>query len=970
MGQDMLPPDSLSQRFEEALAQDTAAAEACLKTYLSHAQQLMAQGTSSCVQARAYFTVLQDLAIRIGTSEVYVQASISIAGILTQIGQYELAYQVYLKPTLDSTLRHIPDQQSMIWYQKLTMAVYLFETGRQQAGFDLLTDLLDQSDHLKQSMNQVDVGDQITAYEESKIPGKLNIMMWSAHNAMGSAYLLAGDFPASLFHYDSALWYTKQPLNANAEHDQIFRKCYQAATLDNLGMTHRQLGQLDLALASHQEALARGQGVEDMIELSTMYLNLGETYLAANRLQEAFTSFHQSIDRLPEVSLAALPYSYLPLARLFLQTDQLDSALAYSHAVLEAQARQQPFSTKPTQVFAVDDLILDFRLVTGLIYQARVWTRKAMADQPEGSCPAAVPTHPKALSALRQAHATHLLLSEVVDSLRRINYFSASDGGYNLADTIAVALDEAVQVAYLLGQADPSQQEAYWQSALRFSEAGKYNVLYYEWRQAEQGRNSNVPQVIRDREALINSQLRYQQTLLFGQSEAVRDSLRGPLDSLLAERQALIQQLQTEYPSYYRLIYQSLDLSLASLRRQLLGEQEAIVEYDQGANALYTFLITPTQFTLRAIYRDSLLDATMVSMYRNLATPQPHELTAQAVFEGYARPAHQLYQRLLAPEQATLRQESEQRWRLCVIGDGLLRSLNFAALLTALPHPDTELDAYARWPYLLRDSSLTLSYANSLTLALGQRHRQVPDTYLGEYLGLAAWYRHHPLAVAIESVRQLGQRDWNGPTKVLLGSEEEPLALKDFFALAPGYRILQLAMHGEADSLQPFNSALLFSDEVRLTAAAIDTLRLFAELVILDACETGLGQVQRGEGILSLARAFAYAGATASLVSQYQIDAEASQLLVEEFLAHLRAGKRKDDAWHMAQLAFFNRWEKDRLPHYWAGLMPVGDMAPLGHPRGTGGIPWWGWLISGALLGSAMGIWLRRRQMKKGISEV
>jgi CHAT domain-containing protein len=156
-------------------------------------------------------------------------------------------------------------------------------------------------------------------------------------------------------------------------------------------------------------------------------------------------------------------------------------------------------------------------------------------------------------------------------------------------------------------------------------------------------------------------------------------------------------------------------------------------------------------------------------------------------------------------------------------------------------------------------------------------------------------------------------------------------------ALGPdlaNYRVVHFDTHGFQDDRHPELAGIAFS-MVDRAGADLDgfvrlhdvyAMRLAADLVVLSACETGLG-VQRGaEGVASLARGFFSAGARKVLSTLWAIDDEASAALMERFYAGLLGSERlsPEAALRAAQRAIRNeaRW---RDPYYWAGFVLQGD---------------------------------------------
>lgn len=100
------------------------------------------------------------------------------------------------------------------------------------------------------------------------------------------------------------------------------------------------------------------------------------------------------------------------------------------------------------------------------------------------------------------------------------------------------------------------------------------------------------------------------------------------------------------------------------------------------------------------------------------------------------------------------------------------------------------------------------------------------------------------------------------------------------------------------------------------------------ELVVLSACESGLGDIRLGEGVSGLRRAFRYAGARTVIMSLFQVDDQATQVLMGRFYEGLKMGLGKLEALRQAQLGVM-RERRERTgsdqPFYWASFVLVGD---------------------------------------------
>ena len=147
------------------------------------------------------------------------------------------------------------------------------------------------------------------------------------------------------------------------------------------------------------------------------------------------------------------------------------------------------------------------------------------------------------------------------------------------------------------------------------------------------------------------------------------------------------------------------------------------------------------------------------------------------------------------------------------------------------------------------------------------------------------------------------------------------------------YRHIHLATHGVMDLNHPELSGVLLSmvDENGkeqngyLGLNDIYTLNWPAELVVLSACETGIGKEVKGEGLIALTRGFMYAGAARVVASLWKVDDYATAVLMAEFYHEMLVNKTNAAAaLRIAQLKL-SRHPAWRNPHYWAGFVLQGE---------------------------------------------
>jgi CHAT domain-containing protein/tetratricopeptide (TPR) repeat protein len=174
-------------------------------------------------------------------------------------------------------------------------------------------------------------------------------------------------------------------------------------------------------------------------------------------------------------------------------------------------------------------------------------------------------------------------------------------------------------------------------------------------------------------------------------------------------------------------------------------------------------------------------------------------------------------------------------------------------------------------------------------------------------------------------------------------------ALEDF-------RIIHFATHAFVDDQKPARSSIVLAldqdpkEDGFLQMREIFNLKMRADLVVLSACQTGLGQLIRGEGIEGLSRAFFYAGASSVLLSLWAINDQASYQLLERFYIHLRSAHPVMDSLRLAKLEMIDSEVLDH-PYYWAGFIVSGNADRVIFPRRMNK-----WMIVTLSLGAGLAI--------------
>jgi CHAT domain-containing protein len=418
---------------------------------------------------------------------------------------------------------------------------------------------------------------------------------------------------------------------------------------------------------------------------------------------------------------------------------------------------------------------------------------------------------------------------------------------------------------------------------------------------------------------------------------------------LLDEQKTLVElvgYLADTYPRYHELRYTAKVLSLEEAQSAHASARRLLVQYFWGENHVYIMPVSAKSAALLRIPRDKALDETLQRLI-----VQFQEASAILNAPGqYASDAYAVYQMLLAPVFALM--PSAERRELTLILDGLLQYVPFEALLTEPPKRNN----LSLLPYLVRDYKV--QYAYSATILSKQSGERESRGSKAAVLGMA------PFAAAAGELGQLpfSAAELNGIQKLAAGKYllDADANSQSFLDAASQYAVLHLSTHASANEEQgkPF---IYFYDQ-KVYLPDLYALELPAQLVVLSACETGLGKLQTGEGVMSLSRGFTFAGAQSLISSLWSVNDQSTADIFSAFYDQLGTGLRKSEALHQAKLAYLNNTkltDDQKSPYYWAGFVYVGGDSRLAlHP--APGTRWWWWASGGLLLLVGIRWWTRK----------
>ncbi|MEM6698141.1 MAG: CHAT domain-containing protein, partial [Bacteroidota bacterium] len=270
--------------------------------------------------------------------------------------------------------------------------------------------------------------------------------------------------------------------------------------------------------------------------------------------------------------------------------------------------------------------------------------------------------------------------------------------------------------------------------------------------------------------------------------------------------------------------------------------------------------------------------------------------------------------------------------KLLLIPDGALHYIPFQALIE---HPITnskiEQARFDTLSYLTKKYAISYAYSSNLLLYM-QAAKSKKKLIFGGFAPIFSGGK--VVALRNTQLNELphSQTEVEHISRLLQGKTyfKQSASLENFKTQASNFNILHLSTHAALDDQNPSQSRIHLYDDY-ITVNEIYNLPIQADLTVLSACETGVGEFKRGEGLLSLARAFMYAGCPSLVTSLWQVNDQKTASLMIEFYRQLNNSLSKDEALQSAQINYLNNLSSAQAAHpfYWAAFVQTGNSDAL-----------------------------------------
>ena len=362
--------------------------------------------------------------------------------------------------------------------------------------------------------------------------------------------------------------------------------------------------------------------------------------------------------------------------------------------------------------------------------------------------------------------------------------------------------------------------------------------------------------------------------------------------------------LEQNYPQYYELKYGNKVPSISEVKQYLAKNKQSIYSYFEGKNYLYALLINEKTLSLKKIPSNSY-QKNKLEFSSMLANPN----WSKSDLNQFLSSANNLYELVWKPF------EKESTSRVIISTSGNI--IPFAAFSTSKNKPDYLLNKYA------------FSYIYSARALLAQSNQNSKQSSKQpEFLGIAPVnFSYNHSLISLNGSAQAIENNANlfHSSKTFLENEAN---LSNFEIYWPQSKVVQIISHAYADS-ELGKPTIYFADE-GLSLENIKTQEVQTQLLMLSACRTGIGKDYKGEGVFSLSRGFFGTGVPSIYSTLWDIMDVDAYAISNMILALVKSKVPLDIALQKAQ----KDWMKDadqnkQLPHAWAGIILLGDSAPL-----------------------------------------
>lgn len=795
-------------------------------------------------------------------------------------------------------------------------------------------------------------------------------MQTYALRAIGAAYIELGE-------YSKALDYQ----NRSVKIMQAIDPHVAGATLGNIGIIYQHLGDYKKAKQYYEQSLNSARKYNDSSEQERNLDNLGDLYLQIGDYDKALRYLQEALriaNVIDEGNGSFRPSILLNLGNVYQQNGQYQKALEYTRLALEAAKAREMRLVEGGALNTLADIYFE----TGQISEAEERFKEALALGEQTGISRVIWRAHRGLGQVLEAEGKYpeaeghyKAAIDVIETVR--SQIQRPEDKSTFLGRHVTVYERMISLLFRLHRREPTK--GYDREAFHYAERGRARAFLDTLAESKAGvRKGLSAEQLKRQTAILNEISNASSALLSEKPEAEKKQWQAELkkaEDKLAEFSSEIRATNLEYAALkYPEPYDA-----EKVQSQVLSGDTVLIEYALGDEQSYVWMLTKDQLKMETLPKRSKIEK-QVTRYRKMITVRPK---GKKAFHEYYSQARLLYKMLLGPIQEHLAKGRT----LIIVPDGILYYLPFETLVkqTAagrkndLQTPSPVADSPRRiadptgwmWrklqtAYLIEDH--VISYAPSASLlgdlmamrpmvkpshdkkmellaygdpvfspgqkTAGATRRNSDKSRLAEIVrGIyeGTGIKFSPLPNTREEVENIAALYPAKKRKIYLENRATESSIKREKLSA--YKRLHFATHAIIDEQIPTRSGIVLSlvntgeEDGILQMNEIFNLELAADLVVLSACQTGLGKMVRGEGVVGLTRAFLYAGASSVAVSLWEVNDLSTSEFMEAFYKKMKEGKRKGRALREAKLEMIHSdVPAYQHPYFWAPFVLIGAM--------------------------------------------
>ena len=763
------------------------------------------------------------------------------------------------------------------------------------------------------------------------------------YNNLGGNYRKMGDYPKALEYAHKALEIKLK--NYPAHHPGVAK--YHM----NIGKVYADMGQPEKALPFLEHALQieRRHYPDNHPNVTGMKGEIANVMADMGQYEQALDYYWATLKTDTKYMTADHPYilaMYANIARVYMETGRFDEALQmHRQGIEKLEKRDYIPPDQHTEMLGLLSEIYDAMGETedalesardGLLNLARRFDPEDPYELPKVEAifekrlflvlsSHVIKLHEKLAQSGHDDHRTYALRTsetaiEVIHALRSSYHSDAARR--TIHREASDIFEAAVRNAFLLYET--SGNEAFLIRAFNWSEAAKANLIKQTVNEGLALRSASIPEELL--ETLDALKLKINQTENDLENARQRGLTQIFIDSIQAEffeqkerGEALIRSIERNYPEYYRLKFASPSTDINTLQSKLKARQQSMVTYFYDHDDLFLFYLNGKNIRGYKKSHAGQLPG-MADQLRAHLTPAAALKADSSDIRKLSLLCTDLYTLLIEPIKTQLDAGPKA---LIVVPHGVLHYLSFDLL-----HPEPVTEDLRKADFLIKILPIYYTVSSSLWA----RNALKETTIKMPYTGFAPSYEQNP---ADGSERTgFSRLLWNEQeverANELFNGEiytSENASEQQFKSISEPCGILHLAMHAHVNDITPMNSGLIFSpgadslEDGYLNLYEIYNMRIPAETVVMNACNTGFGELAEGEGVMSLANAFSHAGCKNLVMNLWLADDQSSSGIIADFYHYLKKGLSKEAALRNAKLDYLKKADKLRChPYFWSGL--------------------------------------------------